>query len=277
MKPFVARLILLASLVGLVGCISSEVSLDGYWDGLSLESVVADVEVAEQRFCKWTELVAKAEPQAQDASIEALVEVLESDRVLSLVVGEWATNYLYGIGSPQRNQLIYRKWLMALDRSESIPEEDKSYVGQHLGYINHNDAGQRVEEFALTNRWGESVAIGDYLARPTLLLMIDTTCPSCVDMMQSVEECEPLRKAQQKGVLEWVLVAMGQSPESIAPLDDQKSPLGWSVFSAPRGLLEECHFDTSASPAMWLLDERGVVVVPMTRNVVRLADALKNL
>ena len=277
MKRLVACLVLLASLLGPVGCTSSEVSLDGYWDGLSLESVVADVEVAEQRFCKWIELIAKAEPQTQDDSIEALVEVLESDRVLSLVVGEWATNYLYGVGSSLRNQPIYRKWLTALDKSEAIPDEDKSYVGQHLGYINHNDVGQRIEEFTMNNREGESVAISDHIARPTLLLMVDTTCPSCVDMMQSVEECEPLRRALQRGALEWVLVAVGQTPESIVPLYDEKSPLGWSIFCASRGGLEESCFDTLAAPAMWLIDEQGVVVVPMTRDVAHLAKELKHL
>lgn len=267
---------LLCSALVLVGCTSRQRSLDGYWAEWNPSSIMEDVAGAEEKFERWTKLLAKSEQEAVERSVEEFFAAITTDEVALYVGWEWTLSNLYGLGSTARNEVAARHFVELVATSEACPADLREEAAGLLRILSHNRRGERVCDIHIFDSHGSATTLLNEVDRPTLLMVIDTTCPSCVDTMDSVEECKEVWNASLKGELDLLVISLGQSPEEVGKLAESR-PSPWRLFCAPFVALDEAHFDTTASPFVLLLDGDGAVEVDITRSIDEVATALKNI
>lgn len=267
---FVALLVTLC-----VACGGRVPSPLGWWDDFNPEVVMENVTEAEKNFMEWAEALLGADTATQQLAIGEFVEALAKDEVCYYIYTEWAGNYLYGLGSSVRNEYAFGQILRRIDADERFAEADRRFISRLLGILSHNRVGERAEELDMVDENGEFVKLSDFEGQRVLLLVVDTTCPSCIDMMQSVEHNNTVMRAAQYQELTLAVVAMGQRPESIAEFAKSNAERGWRTFCTGRGNLEEAYYDLDASPMLLLIGADGTVEVEMTRNVEAIGEILK--
>ena len=267
--------ILVALLVTLcVACSGRVTSPLGWWDDFNPEVVMEDVTAAEKDFMEWSEALLVADTATQKLAVEEFVEALAKDEVCYYIYTEWAGNYLYGLASPVRNEYAFEQILRGIATDERFEMADRSFIPQLLEILTHNRVGDRAERLNMLTPEGEMVALSDFEGQRVLLLVVDTTCPSCVDMMKSVEQSREITRAAQYQELALVVVAMGQRPESIADFANSNTERGWQTFCTGRGDLERAYHDLDASPVLYLIGADGTVEVGMTRNLKEIEKML---
>ena len=239
----------------------------GYWADLSSEVVLADVSGSEERFVEWAELLTKSDSVVQKSAVEEFVDAISKDEICYYVYTEWAMNYLYGIWSPVRNEFAFEHILHRMATEEATAVYDKSHINHLLKILRHNRQGGFAEDFRMYDVDGNESNLSDLRGNNVLLLMVDTTCPSCVDFIKLVESQKGIMKASRRGELSLVVVAMSASKEMLADFAKLHEGSMWQIFSASRSDLDRAFYDVEASPMLFFLNPSGKIVVPMTRDV----------
>lgn len=247
-------------------------SLEGYWADFEPTSLLEDVTSAESRFMEWCALLKGADGAAKESAVEEFLSIAVADEVGYYVWSEWAITNLYGLWSPVRDVEAFEMLLRGIQSDGRVPAGGKEFVPRLLGFLTHNQEGSKAEELEMFDTVGERVHLSDFRGQRVLLLIVDTTCPSCVDTMQAVESNRTLTEAAQRGELTLVVVAINQTPEQIVTLAEEKRGTLWRVYCTSGGELEANYYDAEASPELLLLSHDGKVVVAATRNVDLLAE-----
>lgn len=267
---------LLCAVLALASCTSRQRSLEGYWAQWDASSIMEDVAGAEEQFSGWIKLLAKSEQEAVERSVEEFFAAISNDEVALYVGWEWIMSNLYGLGSTARNEEAARHFVELVASNESCPADLRDEAARLLDILNHNRCGEKVCDIQIFDTHGGATTLLNEVDRPTLLMVIDTTCPSCVDIMDSVEGSKTVWEASLKGQLDLLVISLGQSPEEVGKLAESR-PSPWRLFCTPFGALHKAHFDTTATPFVLLLDGRGTVEVGITRSIDEVATALKNI
>jgi hypothetical protein len=257
----------------LTACGGEKRTLLGYWDGFEPEAVYDNVDGAQQEFKEWGELLAKADTTAQKSAIEDFVAKVCADEVCYYIYTEWAMGHLYGIWSPVRNEFAFEHLLRTLMNNVSLAAENYDFV-QLLDILAYNRVGEMAEDFVIYSPAGQESRLSDYRGRPVVMVQVDITCPSCVDVMTEIESNKGIMKAAESGDITLLLIAVGQIPESIGEFAAHYEGTPWQVRCTPRGNVERAHYDADASPSLFVIDEEGVLEVGMTRNVEQVAKAI---
>lgn len=265
-------------LIGVTSCGSGapKATLEGFWDDFGPTTLLDDVEAAEQKLVAWGELLLEADSTAREASVGEFLEVMVADQVCYYVWSEWVMLHLYGVWSPVRNEEAVMMLLERVVADERIAPEDKAGIPELIGVLTHNRVGEAAQEFAMFDTQAAEYHLADFRGRRVLLLLIDTTCPSCVDTMQEIENSRGVMAASQRGELALVAVAINQNPQSVAHFAEQKSGTPWQIFCASGLEISRAHYDTQAAPVLFLLSPEGRVEVGMTRDVKSIENILKN-
>jgi hypothetical protein len=256
------------------GCANAHRSPEGFWADYDPSSILESVDSSEQMFLEWAELLLEADKESRSRATEEFVEVMVADPVGYHLWTEWVNHYLYGLWSPVRNEEAFEELLDRVWEDERVPAQNKEYIPRLKGLLGHNSVGTRAEDIEIYDAEGNGARLSDLRGRRVVLVVVDTTCPSCVDTMQSIEQNEVLMGAAQRGELALVAVAINQTPEGIVELTGEKSPLGWSIYCASSGEFERSFYDSEASPMIFLLSHEGVVEVAMTRNLESIESAI---
>jgi hypothetical protein len=256
------------------GCANAHRSPEGFWADYDPSSILESVDSSEQMFLEWAELLLEADKESRSRATEEFVEVMVADPVGYHLWTEWVNHYLYGLWSPVRNEEAFEELLDRVWEDERVPAQNKEYIPRLKGLLGHNRVGTRAEDIEIYDAEGNGARLSDLRGRRVVLVVVDTTCPSCVDTMQSIEQNEVLMGAAQRGELALVAVAINQTPEGIVELTGEKSPLGWSIYCASSGEFERGFYDSEASPMIFLLSHEGVVEVAMTRNLESIESAI---
>ncbi len=270
---FVACALLLT--VGVCGgCATTPRSPEGFWADYEPASLLESVDASEQMFVEWAGLLQGADRAVCERAIQEFVEIMVADPVGYHLWTEWANLHLYGLWSPVRNEEAFGMLLQRVWNDPRVPSENKQHIPRLEGILTHNGVGDKAEELAMYDAEGAVAKLSNLRGRRVVLVMVDTTCPSCVDTMQKIEQTEVIMEAAQRGEVALVAVAINQTPEGIATLTREKSPLGWHIYCASSGQLERSYYDSEASPMLFLLSHDGTVEVAMTRNAESLAEAV---
>lgn len=293
MKHHALLLLLLASVVTLSSCgskgarkggskesaettVAEETrALEGFWADFGPTTLLDDVSGAEERFKEWCELLLGADSDAQRRAVGEFVEVMVADEVCYYVWSEWARMYLYGVWSPWRNTEAFGVLLERIAEDERVPAEGKDFVPRLQGLVAHNRVGEEAEEFTMYDTEAREYTLASFRGQRVLLLIVDTTCPSCVDTMQEVEKNGTIMEAVRGGEVALVAVAINQTPESVVQFAEEKRGTLWQIYCAAGGDLERSYYDTEAAPMLLLISHDGRVEVAMTRDVARLASKIK--
>ena len=271
MKRYLLVAVLLAAL--LTACVGEKKTLEGYWDGFEPEAVYDNVDGAQQQFKEWAELLLAADTTAQKNAIEDFVAKVCADEVCYYIYTEWAMGHLYGLWSPVRNEFAFEHLLRTLMANVPIAAESRDFV-QLLDILVYNRVGELAEDFVMYSSAGVESHLSDYRGRPVVMVQVDITCPSCVDVMTQIESNKEIMKAAERGEVTLLLVAVGQIPESIGEFATHYEGTPWQVRCTPRGNVERAHYDADASPALFVIDAEGVLNVGMTRDVKQVEAAI---
>lgn len=234
-----------------------------------------DFTAAEERFITWTELLQEADSVACRQAVEEFEELMVTDQVCYYIWSEWAQLYLYGVWSPTRNTTAYGMLLERVMADERLADLDKESLPRLMGILGHNQVGDQAQNFPFYDSEERAGELTDYLGRRVLLMIIDTTCPSCLDIMQEVESCGAIMSAVADGQMELVVISLGVTPEALLPLLMEKRDTPWQIFCSGRSTLEAAYYDTAAAPFMLLLGPDGRVEAEMTRDTKNILEKLQ--
>lgn len=273
------RLAILLALVGAMiaggGC-GQTPPLEKYWAEVTPEGVLEDLEGAEEVFVEWSRRLATADSNTQRRSMDSLVELMGKDEVCAYIYTEWAINFLYGLWSPTRNEESFGYLLQRIYEEEALAPIRSAELRRIREMLTHNRAGSRAEDFVLYDTLGEKSTLHEVRGKGAmLLLLVDITCPSCIDIIAEVEKQEVIMEAARSGELALLIVAIGAHPEQLAPFAEEHKGSLWEVRGATRGALEGAYYDTDAAPCLVLIGTEGNVEVDMTRNTEALTERLK--
>lgn len=230
---------------------------------------------AEERFVLWSELLLEADTVECRKAVGEFVELMAADEVCFYIWNEWAQLYLYGVWSPTRNDMAFEMLLRSVQADPRVADIDKEYVPRLLGILDHNQVGEMAQDFPFYDKDERRGELSDFRGRNVLLLLIDTTCPSCLDVMQEIEQSRVIMEAVADGRVEMVAISLGVIPSSLQELIEEKEGTPWRIYSTGRNTLEEAHYDTSAAPIFLLLAPDGSVEVSMTRDVKLVESRLR--
>lgn len=273
MKRYCLVIVALLGTLLMVACGGEKKSLAGYWEGFELSSVYDNVDGAEAHFQEWVTLLAEADTTAQKSAIEEFVTKVCSDEVCFYIYTEWAMGHLYGLWSPVRNEFAFEYLLRTLMNNVSLAAENYDFV-QLLDILAYNRVGEMAEDFVIYSAAGQESRLSDYRGRPVVMVQVDITCPSCVDVMTEIESNKGIMKAAESGNITLLLIAVGQIPESIGEFAAHYEGTPWQVRCTLRGNVERAHYDADASPSLFVIDADGMLEVGMTRNVEQVAKAI---
>ncbi|MBO7300683.1 MAG: DUF5106 domain-containing protein [Tidjanibacter sp.] len=258
-------IITLAFVLLLTACGGEKRRVVGYWDDFNAEAVLDNVTEAEADFREWCELLLKVDSLTQQSAIEELVAKVCVDEVCFYVYTEWAMSHLYGLWSPLRNEYAFEHLLRTLLANVDAAQDNSREFARLLDILTHNRVGEEALDFDMFSPEGERGKLSDYRGERVVLLLVDITCPSCVDIMASVEAQREIMALAERGELTLVAVAVGQVPENIDEFVARHEGSLWNIHCALRNDVESAYYDTTASPALYLIDAEGRMEVGMSR------------
>ena len=267
-------LIALMLMLLLAACGGEKRTLVGYWDDFNAEAVYDNVDKAEEEFKEWSRLLLKVDTATQQSAIEDFVAKVCGDEVCYYIYTEWALAHLYGLWSPLRNEYAFEHLLRTLiDNVEHAKSNHREYA-RLLDILTHNRVGDEAEDFGMMSPEGEESMLSDLRGERVLFLLVDITCPSCVDIMERVEAEREIMALAERAELTLVAVAVGQVPENIGEFVARHEGSLWNIRCASRSDAENAYYDTTASPALYLIDAEGRIEVGMSRYPEQIAKGL---
>lgn len=164
---------ILAILLFLGGC--RQLGLIDYWEENGID--YSDVDAARDRFAEFAELACASDPEEASAALDILFDKLKDDEVAYYLYTDWMGSAFYNPLSPCRNPELYAK---AAERvaSDGILSQGESFIFT------------KRSEWSRNNMKGTPAVVpGVRLdGRRTLVLIIDLSCPSCIEALQRMAD-----------------------------------------------------------------------------------------
>ncbi len=162
--------LILLSLALLTGCRGKGISC--YWDNHSID--YSDISAAQEQFADYAELASAAPEKEALASLDNLFDKLLKDEVAYYIYTQWIDGAFYNILSPCRNEALYFKAVERMVKDGVLtPSDCESYL-------------QRREWFQYNLKGQAATVPGAVINERTLVLLLDTSCPSCREALTSL-------------------------------------------------------------------------------------------
>lgn len=173
-----------------------------------------------------------------------------------------AEQYLYDVGSPQRNEEYYIEALEAIAESADINDIDKISVIAQLELLKRNRIGDIVSDFKFVDKQGEEHTLSEYRAEYLLLLFTSADC----------EECKRLKRDIDANTRLWMMLRRGTLAIVAITITDDES--AWMATTAPEHWIEgwdkaqllesNSIYDLTTKPRLYLLDQNHKVLLKNT-------------
>ena len=248
-----------ATIVAVCSCASDAQELSAYWSGHDFSSLSGfdDIDVAEDKFDGYINLLTQARHKDAVASMTAFLDSASHNVVAYMVWSSWFEPYLHAKESPYRNDKLFKVWLDKVLADEIIDDGAMMAHLEHLKVVlDKNITGAPLQDVALFDENGEELMISDLVGERMLILMVDADCPSCLKSL------EDNAKEYKKTKLVAVLVGGSrlhidnirrQMPESV--LKD------WILVCGSRRKMEgEGLYDLTYLPTRLLVSPKGVII-----------------
>lgn len=124
--------------------------------------------------------------------------------------------------------------------------------------------GQMAADFALTLADGSKLQFSTLTAESqyTLLYFNNPDCAACTDTKAAIERSQALQARMADGSLRIVSVYTDDEPE-LWRTHVSDYPASWTVaYDAPQRILSEGLYDMSRTPALYLIDREGHILLP---------------
>ncbi len=219
--------VIILCLALLAGCQAS--GIRSYWNNVPL--LENDIDASQDRFAQFAELAVAAPDQDALAAMDLLFDKLTQDTVAYYIYTEWMDAAFYNALSPCRSPLLYDK---AVERMVAD------------GILNTDECEPflRRREWLQYNREGAQATVPGLSQTDTrtLVLVLDMSCPSCRQALETLAE-DPQWSDCKK-----VAVCMGYGSRPSVP--------GWEYLSSENA---SAVFDIHMTPVYFVLAADGTV------------------
>ena len=169
MRKLTSAIILLALLTG-----CQIAGVKGFWNTHSID--YSDIDAARDQFAGFAQLAAESPQQESLEAIDALFDKLQKDTVAYYIYSDWIDGVFYNIFSPCRSASLYSKAVDRMVADGILTESDMRPRLQKREWIQYNSNG------------AEATVPGAVIKERTLVLVLDTGCPSCREALTSLAE-----------------------------------------------------------------------------------------
>ena len=173
-----------------------------------------------------------------------------------------AEQYLYDVGSPQRNEEYYIEALEAIAESADINDIDKISVIAQLELLKRNRIGDIASDFKFVDKQGEEHTLSEYRAEYLLLLFTSADCEDCKRLKRDIDANTRLWMMLRRGTLAIVAITITDDESAwMATTTPERWIDGWDKAQ----LLESSAiYDLTTKPRLYLLDRDHKVVLKNT-------------
>ena len=185
-----------------------------------------------------------------------------------------AEQYLYDVGSPQRNEEYYIEALEAIAESADINDIDKISVIAQLELLKRNRIGDIASDFKFVDKQGEEHTLSEYRAEYLLLLFTSADCEDCKRLKRDIDANTRLWMMLRRGTLAIVAITITDDESAwMATTTPERWIDGWDKAQ----LLESSAiYDLTTKPRLYLLDRDHKVVLKNT-TPIQVEEYISNL
>lgn len=219
--------VIFLSVILICGCRESRIV--DYWNENGID--YSDVDAAQDRFAVYAELANAAKLPEAEASMDVLFDMLKEDEVAYYLYIDWLGAAFYNPLSPCRNPDIYAKAVGRIS-SDGILSEGERFMFE------------KRRDWSQMNKQGSPAVVpGIQLdGRRTLVLVVNLSCPSCMESLRSMASAPEWADVRRVAVC----CGFGPAPETE----------GWEYT-----FLEDPseYFDIELTPVYYVVSEDSLV------------------
>ncbi len=173
-----------------------------------------------------------------------------------------AEQYLYDVGSPQRNEEYYIEALETIKESAYINDIDKISVIAQLEILTKNRVGDIATDFKFVDKQGAEHTLSEYRAEYLLLLFTSADCEECKRLKRDIDANTRLWMMLRRGTLAIVAITITDDESTwMATTTPERWIEGWDKDQ----LLESSAiYDLTTKPRLYLLDQSHKVLLKNT-------------
>lgn len=192
------------------------------------------------------------------------IPVQHAEGELFYFFDELFSRYLYDEKAPYKNELYYAEILRWYLTSPKIDFATMERTKSTLKLIQRNKLGSFAENFSFVLSTGEVRQLIQYRGRYTLLLFYSPGCEGCRRASAYIDKSEFLNQEVQSGRLHLLYIYPENDP------DNFKRSLSTIPHNAQAGInsneviINTPLYDLRQSPTVYLLDDKGYVVLKNT-------------
>ncbi|MCR5017670.1 MAG: DUF5106 domain-containing protein [Bacteroidales bacterium] len=186
------------------------------------------MDTAREEFLDFAELAASAPQEDALAALDVLYDKLMEDAVSYYLYNEWADAAFYSVLSPCRNAALYDKIVERMESDGVLSASECEPFQKRRNWIQYNLVNTRA------------TVPGVMIKERTLVLVVDTGCPSCREALTKLYEKPEFADTRK------VAVCCGFGPVPTAP--------GWEFVNDTSDV-----FDISITPVFFVVNPDGMV------------------
>ena len=250
---------IVAVITAVSSCSNPSHELSSYWDGHDFSSLEGfdDIEVAEDKFDGFISLLSRVPFEEASQAMCTFLDSAARNEVGYMVWATWFESYLHASISPYHNDDLFSVWLDKVIEDGIMDDYSMEHLHQIKRVMGLNVLGQPVADAVLSYVDGEECRISDMKGRPTLLLLLDADCPSCLEYL-TVNLQEYGRKD-----IRLVAVFVNGSPAHLRNIASRLSDElveRWDFLYCPGREIERGEvYDLTQVPSRIMLTEDGLI------------------
>lgn len=223
-------LVLAGMLLALLSC--GQGGIRSFWKTHSID--YSDIQAAEDQFADFAELAVAVPEKDALAALDVLFDQLKKDTVAYYIYSDWSAAAFYNLLSPCRNATLFSKCVDRMVADAVITRSACEPFQHQREWIQYNLAGSQATVPGLS-----------MFDERTLVLVLDLSCSSCRQALESVGE-DP-----QWADVRRVAVGCGYGPHPTVP--------GWDYLFPENA---SAVFDPRLTPIYFVVAPGGQVEIP---------------
>jgi hypothetical protein len=209
-----------------------EQGVRSFWKTHSID--YSDYQAAENQFADFAEMAVAAPEKEALKALDVLYDQLKKDTVAYYIYSGWMEGAFYNLLSPCRNAPLFAKAVKRMETDGLFCQDECEPYQQKLNWLQYNLLGEKAVVPGM-----------DTFGARTLVLVLDLSCPSCRQALETLAE------APQWEGLDKVAVGCGRGPRPEVP--------GWN-YLFPENATDV--FDPHLTPIYFVVAADGTVEIP---------------